>query len=649
MKDMEKQNKRMHTGFVYGIAFLIMIIAITISASFTTQRMAKVFNHHPALGEPIAFGFYQPFKFISWYIHYNQPVGVALRPQLDHLFIIFLVSLVLIFFITAFTAGFITKSSRKNKDIHGSAKWAEFEELPKMGLLPYQNKESKGAFVGGYRDKKGQLHYLRHDGPEHIIGIAPTRSGKGVGLVLPTMLTWTSSMLISDMKGELWDATSGWRSKYANNKAIKFDPANPLDSAGFNPLNEIRFGTEFEVSDTQNIVTILVDPEGKGMEDHWSKTSFALLVGVILFALYKFHAEGKGKACLYDVSMLISDPTGSIDDLWLDMINNKFGKDENGNPALHENIAAPAVDIRNTPEEERGSILSTARSFLTLYRDPIVAKNTRKSDFMIDDLMNHDQPVSLYLVVKPSDKKRLKPLVRLMITQILETLIRKDMKADPNGGSAKIEYKHKLLLMLDEFPSFGRLKIFEEALPYIAGYGIKAYLIAQDIEQLRAADAYGREETISANCHVRVAYAPNKLETAEWLSKMTGQKTQYSEDISTSGNRFGAVMGNVNRSIQAFARPLLTPDECLRLKPPVKSEDGLKIEEGGDLIVFVAGNNPVYGEQSLFFTDEVLLARSKVKPLTQTDKIINVHTEKQTETGKKDISGSKSKVEEFTL
>ena len=145
----------------------------------------------------------------------------------------------------------------------------------------------------------------------------------------------------------------------------------------------------------------------------------------------------------------------------------------------------------------------------------------------------------------------------------------------------------------------------------------------EHIEQLRSADAYGREETISANCHVRVAYAPNKLETAEWLSKMTGQKTQYAEEISTSGNRFGAVMGNVNRSIQAFARPLLTPDECLRLKAPKKSEDGLKIVESGDLIVFVAGNNPVYGEQSLFFMDETLLARSKVIPLEATDRLYN--------------------------
>ena len=623
MKDIEKQNARLHSGVVYTIAISIMVVAITIAASFTTQKMAKIFHYHPALGEPIISHFYQPYSFLIWYLKYQQPVGTALRPQLDQTFILFLVALIVIFFSTALTAGFITKSSRKNKDVHGSAKWAEFEELPDMGLLPKGKNESAGVFVGGYRDKKDQLHYLRHDGPEHVIAIAPTRSGKGVGLVLPTMLTWQHSMLISDIKGELWNMTSGWRSKYAKNKCIKFDPASPDESAGFNSLSEVRLKTPYEVSDVQNIVSILVDPEGKGLDDHWAKTGFALLVGIILYALYKFDEKGD-EASLYDVGMLISDPSQPIDELWNDMVFNKYGPlDANGEPTAHPNIAAPAMDMKNTPEEERGSIISTARSFLTLYRDPIVAKNTKHSDFKIDDLMNFDQPVSLYLVVKPSDKNRLKPLIRLMLTQILQTLIRKDMKADPKGGSAKIEYLHKLCLMLDEFPSFGRLKVFEDALPYIAGYGIKAYLICQDIEQLRSADAYGREETISANCHVRVAYAPNKLETAEWLSKMTGQKTQYAEEISTSGNRFGAVMGNVNRSIQAFARPLLTPDECLRLKAPKKSEDGLKIVESGDLIVFVAGNNPVYGEQSLFFMDETLLARSKVIPLEATDRLYN--------------------------
>lgn len=644
MKDIEQQNARLHTGVVYSIAFAIMLVAITACASFTTQKMARIFHYHPALGEPIFGHVYQPYSFITWYLKYQQPIGTSLRPQLDQAFIMFLVLMVIIFFATALITGFITKSSRKNKDIHGSARWAEFKELSDMGLLPKNSKDSAGVFVGGYKDKKGQLHYLRHDGPEHVIAIAPTRSGKGVGLVLPTMLTWQHSMLISDIKGELWNMTSGWRSQYANNLCIKFDPASPDESASFNPLSEIRLGTPFEVSDTQNLVTILVDPEGKGLEDHWSKTSFALLVGVILFALYKFKAQGE-EASLYDVAMLISDPTQPIDDLWNDMVFNKYGSIGTGSePTAHPNIAAPAVDMKNTPEEERGSIISTARSFLTLYRDPIVSKNTKTSDFKIDDLMNHDKPVSLYLVVKPSDKNRLKPLIRLMLTQILQTLIRKDMKVDPKGGSAQIEYKHKLLLMLDEFPSFGRLKVFEEALPYIAGYGIKAYLIAQDIEQLRAQDAYGREETISANCHVRVAYAPNKLETAEWLSKMTGQKTQYAEEISTSGNRFGAVMGNVNRSIQAFARPLLTPDECLRLKAPKKSSDGLKITESGDLIVFVAGNNPVYGEQSLFFRDEVLLARSQVKALDRTHKVNYSPSPKQSKQ-----QPSSTVVEPFTI
>lgn len=616
MKDLESQNKRISAPLVYLMGMLFLIFSFMVVGSAATQKMVTIFNHHPALGKPLVGSLYAPYKFLVWYLQYNVPVGQGLRPKLDLVIICVLIAEGLLFLVTVFTIGLITKSSRKNKDIHGSARWAEFDELPDMGLLPQKGKKGEGVYVGAIRDKQGRLHYLRHNGPEHVIGIAPTRSGKGVGLVVPTTLSWPHSMLISDMKGELWAMTSGWRSQYANNICIKFDPAAEHGSASFNPLAEIRLGTPYEVSDTQNLVTILVDPEGKGLNDHWSKTGSALLVGVILYTLYRVKEETGGIASLGEVAMTISDPSQPIDELWNAMLFNQYGENE----AAHINIASPARDMQNTPEEERGSIISTARSFLTLYRDPIVEKNTKYSDFTVSDLMDADKPVSLYLVVRPGDKDRLKPLIRLMLTQILRVLIRDEMKIGADGA-AKAAHKHRLLMMLDEFPGFGRLKVFEDALPYIAGYGIKAYLIAQDIEQLRASDAYGREETISANCHVRIAYAPNKLETAEWLSKMSGQKTQHSEEISTSGNRFGAVMGNVNRTIHAFARPLLTPDECLRLKAPKKSPDGLKIVESGDLLVFVAGNNPVYGEQSLFFINPTFQKRVKVPALKESQTI----------------------------
>ena len=196
-------------------------------------------------------------------------------------------------------------------------------------------------------------------------------------------------------------------------------------------------------------------------------------------------------------------------------------------------------------------MLSTAKRYLSLYRDPIVANNTSKSDFTISQLMNHDDPVALYIITQPTDKSRLRSLIRLLLTMILRVL------ADKQGferGRVVANYKHKLLLMLDEFPSFGRLEIMQESLAFIAGYGIKAYLILQDLTQLQA--AYGKGETITSNCHVQIAFPPNKLETAEHLSRLTGITTIAKEQITRSGNpiQFFSTRSRTQMEVQ---RPLL--------------------------------------------------------------------------------------------
>jgi type IV secretion system protein VirD4 len=163
--------------------------------------------------------------------------------------------------------------------------------------------------------------------------------------------------------------------------------------------------------------------------------------------------------------------------------------------------------------------------------------------------------------------------------------------------------------MLDEFPSYGKLEVFQEALAYIAGYGIKAYLIAQDIAQLWG--AYGRDESIVSNCHIRIAYAPNKIETAEWLSRMAGTATIVKEDITQSGGRFAAILKNVSKTYHQVGRPLATADEIMRLKAPVKDRGDI-ITEPGDMLVFVAGHAPIFGTQSLYFRDPVFLARANL-------------------------------------
>jgi type IV secretion system protein VirD4 len=270
----------------------------------------------------------------------------------------------------------------------------------------------------------------------------------------------------------------------------------------------------------------------------------------------------------------------------------------------------------------------------------VVAKNVSASDFCIRDLMNHEFPVSLYIVTQPNDKARLQPLVRVLINMIVRLLADK-MEFETvhpkktswpwflrrfNSGSApqpyvrtKKTYTHRLLGMIDEFPSLGKLDILQESLAFVAGYGIKFYLICQDINQLKSRErGYGPDETITSNCHIQNAYPPNRIETAEHLSKLTGQTTIIKEHITTSGRRTSMVLGQVSRAIQEVQRPLLTADECLRMPGPKKNSEG-QIEEAGDMVVYMAGFPAVYGKQPLYFKDAIFTARAAVPPPSVSD------------------------------
>jgi len=252
----------------------------------------------------VAAGLYWPFDWLSW--------GLDDARVFKDGFAVWSSSSVLMIGLYALLS--MQKRSNAIAALHGSAHWATPAEVRASGLLPGKSKPAAGVYVGGWREKRRQpVRYLRHDGPEHVLAFAPTRSGKGVGLVLPTLLSWRGSALVYDIKGENWALTAGWRQSKANNRVMKFDPTSE-DGVAFNPLAEIRVGMPQEVSDTQNVATMLVDPDGKGLDDHWSKTSYALLTGAILHALYAIRATESRTATLADVGALLSDPERTLQD-----------------------------------------------------------------------------------------------------------------------------------------------------------------------------------------------------------------------------------------------------------------------------------------------------------------------------------------------
>jgi len=426
--------------------------------------------------------------------------------------------------------------------------------------------------------------YLRHDGPEHVLCFAPTRSGKGVGLVVPSLLTWPGSAIVHDIKGENWTLTAGFRARHG--RVLLFDPTN-AKSAAYNPLLEVRRG-EWEVRDVQNIADILVDPEGSlEKRNHWEKTSHALLVGAILHVLYA--EEDK---TLAGVAAFLSDPKRPIESTLAAMMKTAHL----GESGPHPVIASAARELLNKSDNERSGVLSTAMSFLGLYRDPVVAEVTRRCDWRIAEIVGAKRPTSLYLVVPPSDIARTKPLIRLILNQIGRRLT-EDLEAKGN--------RHRLLLMLDEFPALGRLDFFESALAFMAGYGLKAFLIAQSLNQIEK--AYGPNNSILDNCHVRVSFATNDERTAKRVSDALGTATEMRAMRNYAGHRLSPWLGHLMVSRSETARPLLTPGEIMQLPP-------------ADEIVMAAGTPPIRAKKARYFEDRRFKERLITPPkLTKPD------------------------------
>jgi type IV secretion system protein VirD4 len=557
-----------------SLALLAALVVVGLSAS--TQYVAAELHYDRQLGDawtevrgtPV----YPPWAWVAWSDRYGRQLPIVFRNASAVSTLAALVGVAVVAVASA-------RRRRMAASVaHGSSRWATTREVRKAGLLRNagvvlcQTDDAEYKTVVGADGppkttvrKLGRL--VRHDGPEHVICFAPTRSGKGVGLVIPTLLSWTGSVLVYDIKKENWALTAGWRRLFSH--VWRFEPTAP-DSVRFNPLLEIRRGLN-EVKDAQNVADILVDPTGeKETKDHWQTSAHALLVGTILHVLY-----AERDKTLSGVASFLSNPARSQADMLKGMLAAPHLPD-----GPHPVVAQVAREMLNKSDNERSGVFSTAMACLGLYRDPVIARNTSAADFRIADLMNADRPASLYLVVPPSDLARTRPIIRLMLNQIGRRLT----ESMQFGG--KTAYRHRLLLLLDEFPSLGRLDFFESALAYLAGYGMKAFLIAQSLNQLEK--AYGPNNSILDNCHVRLTYAANDDKTARRISDMLGQATEKKMQRTYSGS--GLWLTNRSESEQEYARPLLTASEVTQLP----QDDGL---------LLVGGLQPYRGKKVRYFLD----------------------------------------------
>ena len=418
--------------------------------------------------------------------------------------------------------------------------WATEKDIRSLLKTP----ENGGVVIGGYEGKP-----LIYGGDNHVVAVAAGGpwSRKTVGLVFPTLLNYCGSVVVHDVRGELYKATADHR-RAMGQKVIRFAPGE-VDSPRFNPLDIVRFGTEHESDDVKSVAAAVCPPVS-----HFDKWAFSVIVALLLHGISE-----QGRAFTLADAYPLSQRPGIVEELAQSTVGD---------------VREFAKDLMRTSPNEVSGIMSTVAHFLGVYEDALVAQATSSSNFNLDELQNGDTPVTLYLVSDDADAKRVTRVHQALLALLIkagmsrELVLRQDSWLDDYPRPV-LPYKHKLLMLLDNYDRFERgVDGLADGIAFMAGYGIQSYIVVQTARQL------GYHNNIVANSHIRVFLSPADMETAEYISKQLG-------DVVEDGCR----------------KPLLTPDEVLRLPPGAmyRLNGVVRLISGLACLTLRAGNAPIFG------------------------------------------------------
>ena len=454
------------------------------------------------------------------------------------------------------------------RDSHGSARFAGRNELRKL--------EAADGLLIGRNPRTGRL--LRYDGPAHLLTLAPTRAGKGVGTIIPNLLAAERSVLVIDPKGEIGKAASRKRSggafrcrTIAGKARERFGTVHVLDpfgvsgrpSATYNPLDRLSADSPDLSEDAASLAdALVVDPPGQSGDAHWNEEAKAFLGGLIMFCVAH---EEPARRNLGSVREYLTLPPDRMADLL------KLMQDSDAADGL---VARAANRFAGKADREAASVLSNAQRHTHFLDSPRIAKVMARSDFQFADLRH--RITSVFLVLPPNRLDAYSRWLRLLVSQALQDIARdaerpltaspalSDAPAASQSATGRLKASNPTLgpalFLLDEFAALGRLEAVERAMGLMAGYGLQLWPILQDMSQLR--DLYGaRASTFIANAGVQQVFGVNDFETAKWLSQTMGQETiGYQTESRKPGD-----MPTTGTSITG--RDLLTPDEIMQLPP----------------------------------------------------------------------------------
>lgn len=429
-------------------------------------------------------------------------------------------------------------------DSHGSARFANRKELKK--LERDKGHEDAGLLIGR-NPHTGRL--LRYDGPAHLITLAPTRAGKGVGTVIPNLFAAERSVLVIDPKGENARIAGGARQRFGTVHVLDPFEVSGHPSAAYNPLDRLTSGSLDLGEDAASLTEALVmDPPGQVTEAHWNEEAKAILGGLIMFCVCHEDRDRRSLATVREYLTLPPEKLRALLELMQD-------SDEAGGL-----IARAANRFLGKADREAASVLSNAQRHTHFLDSPRIARCLARSDFAFSDLRH--RITSVFLVLPPNRMDAYSRWLRLLVSQALQDIARdaEALTAPTGAQNASQRLKAPALFLLDEFAALGRLEAVERAMGLMAGYGLQLWPILQDMSQLK--DLYGdRAGTFIANAGVQQVFGVNDFETAKWLSQMIGQETAGFQTDSFKPGDGPSFSNNLT------GRDLLTPDEIMQLPP----------------------------------------------------------------------------------
>ncbi|KRA20922.1 hypothetical protein ASE43_03435 [Lysobacter sp. Root983] len=421
----------------------------------------------------------------------------------------------------------------KARSMHGDARFANGMDLQAKGMF---KASPNGIVVGKYNGK-----LVRLGGQQFVILAAPTRSGKGVGIVIPNLLEYQESMVVLDIKQENFDLTSGWRAQQGQ-EIFLFNPfAEDRRTHRWNPLTYVSNDPAFRVSDLMSIAAMLY-PDGSDDQKFWVSQARNAFMAFSLYLFEAFEEENK-----------IGFPFASAPTIGaIYRLSSGDGKSElkpylqglSQRPFLSDNARSAFANMLSQADETFASILGTFKEPLNPWINPVLDAATSADDFLLTDLRK--KRMTIYVGIQPNKLAESRLIVNLFFSQIINL----NTRELPQNNKA---LKHQCLLLMDEFTSIGKVDIIASAVSYMAGYNIRLLPIIQSMSQLDA--TYGKDisRTIITNHALQIIYAPREQQDANDYSDMLGYTTVRKQNV-TRGREF-------SRSESEERRALMLPQE----------------------------------------------------------------------------------------